>query len=200
MVATRRAVQAAATRDEILAAARKRFSTAGYAATSIKDIAVDAGVSVQTIYDSVGSKADLVRGLNDLIDTESNITDITGDLRGDSTAVARMPARITARMIERCGDIIRAVLAAERVDPDLAIVLSEGNRRHRAGASMVATRLEELGALRPGLTVAEATISIAALTDARLAVILIDDHALSTSAIEDWMADMVVRAVLGSVQ
>ena len=37
-------------------AARRHFASKGYAATSLKEIAADAGVSVQTVYDSVGSK------------------------------------------------------------------------------------------------------------------------------------------------
>ena len=45
----------------ILASARRHFAAKGYARTSLKTIAADVGVSVQTIYDSVGAKADLVR-------------------------------------------------------------------------------------------------------------------------------------------
>ena len=69
----RRAVQAEQTRLEILGAARRQFALHGYAATSVKDIATEAGVSVQTVYDSVGSKAELVRRLNDLIDAEAGV-------------------------------------------------------------------------------------------------------------------------------
>ena len=72
----RRAMQAEQTRHDILAAARRRFATQGYAATSLKDVAADAGVSVQTLYDSIGSKADLVRRLNDLVDIEANVGEI----------------------------------------------------------------------------------------------------------------------------
>ena len=43
----------------------------------MKEIAAEAGVSVQTVYDSVGSKADLVRQLNDLIDTRHHVGEIT---------------------------------------------------------------------------------------------------------------------------
>jgi len=106
----RRALQAEQTRADLLAAARTRFARDGYAATSLKDIAGDAGVSVQTVYDSVGSKADLIRGLNDLIDGEAQIWEIASTIptQTDPLALARIPALITRRLVERCGDILRA--------------------------------------------------------------------------------------------
>ena len=106
----RRALQAAQTRRDILSSARHRFAAHGYAATTLKDIAADTGVSVQTIYDSVGNKTELVRQLNDLIDEEAQIGEIVAPLFNESDArvVARAPARITRRLIERCGDIVRA--------------------------------------------------------------------------------------------
>ena len=70
---SRRARQAAETRRDILNAARKLFAQKGYAATSVAEIAAAAGASVQTIYDSVGSKAELVSALNDLIDEEGGV-------------------------------------------------------------------------------------------------------------------------------
>jgi hypothetical protein len=132
---SRRAAQAARTRDEILQAARRRFARNGYAATSLKDIAADVGVSVQTLYDSVGSKADLVRGLNDLMVVEADIFPIVSQAQTatDPQAVVAIPARVTARMIDRCGDIMRACLAGGLADPGLLPVLEEGGRRHRAG-------------------------------------------------------------------
>ena len=73
----RRAVQAEQTRRGDPERRRAGGSPAnGYAATSVKDIAAQAGVSVQTVYDSVGSKADLVRRLNDLIDVEAGVGEI----------------------------------------------------------------------------------------------------------------------------
>ena len=106
----RRALQAEQTRRDILTAARHRFARQGYAATNLKDIAADAGVSVQTVYDSVGTKPDLVRRLNDLIDEEAQVGEIAATLASlDPLAIARVPARITCRLIDRCGDILPRV-------------------------------------------------------------------------------------------
>jgi AcrR family transcriptional regulator len=194
----RRAVQAEQTRREILGAARRQFAASGYAATSLKGIAAEAGVSVQTVYDSVGSKADLVRRLNDLIDEEAGIGDLAMlvPTETDPAVVAAVPARITRRILERCGEIVRISLEAARSEPGLAPVAEEGGRRHRAGARRVAERLVELDALDDGLDVDAAARSLAALSDPRLALVLLDDHDLDLDAIESWMSATTLRAVL----
>src|SRR4051812_565488 len=148
----RRALQAEQTRTEILSSARRLFSSEGYASTTLRDIAAAAGVSVQTVFNSVGSKAELVRRLNDLIDAEAQIGEIARELQDetDPAVVATISARITRRIVERCGDIVRTSFEAARNEEGLAETAAEGGRRHRAGAARVAGRLAELGALAPG--------------------------------------------------
>jgi AcrR family transcriptional regulator len=191
-------MQAEQTRHDILYAARRRFAEQGYAATSLKDIAHDAHVSVQTVYDSVGSKADLVRQLNDLIDGEAQIFEIAMAVptETDPLVLARVPARITRRLIERCGDILRACLGGMHAEPGLRPVFEEGSRRHRQGAGFVAARLASLGALRDGVTVADAARTVAVLSEFRLAFVLLDDEGLTLDQLEDWITDTIARAVL----
>lgn len=179
-------------------AARQRFAAAGYAGASLKDIAADAGVSVQTIYDSVGSKADLVRGLNDLIDEESQILELIVQVAGsnDPVHIASLPARITRRLLERSGDIIRVVLHGVHSDSALAPAVDEGSRRHRDGSEMVANRLSELGQLRPGLEPVDAARLLGVLSDARVGIILLDNHGLDLDQMEAWIAEVIVRSVL----
>ncbi len=194
----RRALQAEQTRRDILQAARRRFAAHGYAATSLKDVAADAGVSVQTLYDSIGSKADLVRRLNDLVDIEADVGEIAATVgtEQDPRVIARIPARVTRRIVERCDDILRAAFTGAQAEPDLGVVIEEGGRRHRAGASAVAHRLAGLGALRPGLSVEEAATTIAAIADYRVALILVDDHGFDVDQVEAWIAVTTARAVL----
>ncbi len=195
---TRRELQAAETRRLILASARRHFAAEGYARTSLKTIAADVGVSVQTIYDSVGAKPDLVRRLNDLIDEEAQVRELAGTLstETDPRAVVAVSARVTRRIYERCGDLVRAGLEGARAEPELAEVAEEGGRRHRAGAKRVAARLAELSALAEGVDVTDAAVTLAALSDIRVAFLLADDHGLDAQAIEDWIADRCAEAVL----
>lgn len=196
--ANRRVAQADQTRAEILQAARRRFASAGYAATTVKDIANEAGVSVQTVYDSVGSKAELVRRLNDRIDEEVGVASIAVGLgrTDDPEELLGIQATITARMVERCGDILRVVLAGQDAAPELVQVAREGGRRHRAGCAAVAGRLADLGALRDGLTAADAAVTIAVLGDFRLALSLVDDHGFDAQAVQGWIAGATALAVL----
>src|SRR6187399_1690196 len=62
---SRRRQQARQTRDDILAVARSRFLADGFAATTISAVAADAGVSVDTIYKTFGSKPGLVRAIHE---------------------------------------------------------------------------------------------------------------------------------------
>ena len=61
--APRRVTQAADTRDAIMGAARNLFVEQGYAATTVAEIAAAAGVSVDTVYASIGRKPVLLREL-----------------------------------------------------------------------------------------------------------------------------------------
>jgi AcrR family transcriptional regulator len=62
---SRRALQAAQTRDEVIRAATARFSVTGWAGTTLAAIADEAGVSVETIYNGFGSKKGLLRAAMD---------------------------------------------------------------------------------------------------------------------------------------
>jgi AcrR family transcriptional regulator len=195
---SRRALQAEQTRADILQAARRQFAANGYAATSLKVIAADAGVSVQTLYDSVGSKADLVRGLNDLIDAEAQIAEIIAAIpdETDPTRLLAIPARVARRIVERCGDIVRASFDAAHSEPDVAAVVAEGGRRLRVGANAIAARLHDVGAVATSEQ-KRAALTIAAITDLRMVLLLVDEHRLKLAAAEEWMTTTLVRVVLG---
>ena len=194
----RRAVQAEQTRTEIVSAARRQFAATGYAGTTVKDIAAAAGVSVQTVYDSVGSKADLVRRLNDLIDAEAGVGEISMTVASttDAAELVKIGAVITRRIVERCGDILRTCFDGARAEPDLVPVVDEGGRRHRAGARRVAERLAALDALDADLSVDEVAATIATLADYRVALLMRDDEGYSFDRIEEWIGATTARAVL----
>ena len=175
------------TRDEILQAARRLFAERGYARTSVRDIAQAAGVSAQTVYDSVGSKQALVARLNDLIDSEAGIGAIARTIgqTGDPEELVAFPARITRAILEHYGDIIHALVTGAAAEPELAAVLAEGQRRHREGAERVAGRLRELDALRDPDGAAD---TLAAVTDVRFALMLRESYGWSLDRLEDWLA------------
>jgi AcrR family transcriptional regulator len=194
---TRRERQAQQTRREILQAARTLFAERGYTRTSVRDIAVAAGVSAQTVYDSIGSKQAVVARLNDLIDEEAGVGSIVREsiASHDPVVVATTAARVTRAILERCGDIVRALVTGADAEPELDDALGEGHRRHVEGARAMVRVLDEAGALRHGLDPDEAAETMAALADFSFGLMLRDRYGWSLDRIENWMADST-RALL----
>jgi len=176
------------TRDEILRAARTLFAERGYARTTVRDIAQAAGVSAQTVYDSVGSKQALVARLNDLIDAEAGVAAIirAAAESDDPSEVAATSARVTRSILEHCGDIVRALVTGAAAEPELAARLAEGHRRHLEGAGRVVGVLQRLDALGPDPDDAAATL--AAVSDFRFALVLQENYGWSLDRVESWIA------------
>jgi AcrR family transcriptional regulator len=186
------------TRDEILSAARRLFAERGYARTSVRDIARAAGVSPQTVYDSIGSKSDLVARLNDLIDAEAGVPDLADAMAesDDPSYVAETSARITRAILTHCSDILRTLVAGAADEPDLARVLEEGHRRHLAGARRVVERLHHLRALPRRTDLDEVAQSLAAVSDFRIALVLHDSYGCPLDRVEERMANESRRLLL----
>ena len=181
--------QAKLTQDEILKAARRLFAERGYSRTSVRDIAEAAGVSAQTVYDSIGSKQAIVARLNDLIDAEADVATIVGTGVGsdDPGEILAVQARVVRSILEHCGDILRALVSGAAAEPDLALVMAEGHRRHVEGARRIVARLADLDALEPTVSVDAAAATLSATSDISFALLLADTFGWSIEAIEDWI-------------
>ena len=189
--------QAQLTQAEILRAARRLFAERGYTRTSVRDIAEAAGVSAQTVYDSIGSKQVLVLRLNDLIDSEAGVMKIAeAAMRSDDpTEIASMSARITRSILEHCSDILRALVTGASAESDLQVVLDEGRKRHIGGARTIVQRLRAMNALDESVGVDDAVERLAAITDFQFALMLRDSYGWSLDRIE-WMLADTSRAIL----
>jgi AcrR family transcriptional regulator len=194
----RRRLQAQATRLDIVRAARRLFAEQGYAATSMADVARAAGVAVQTIYASFGSKRGLVLALIDLIDQEADVSALSRQLAesDDPHEIIRLGVRLTRQLNERCGDIIGALISAAAVEPDAAAAAEEGKRRHREGAVRAGRKLAALHALREGVTAEEAGGLIAVLTWHTAYAPLTREHGWSLDECERRIAAALTRALL----
>jgi AcrR family transcriptional regulator len=187
---SRRERQARQTREEILGAARRLFAERGYARTSVRDVAEAAGVSAQTVYDSVGSKQALVARLNDVIDLEAGIPAIAAAATSsnDPAEIVAAPARITRSILERSGDIVHALVTGAAAEPELEAVLADGQRRHLQGAETIVGLLEAIDALDPTLDRETAVETLAAISDIRFALVLRESYGWSLDRIEQWIA------------
>ena len=118
----RREQQAAETRVLILTAARQLFAKHGYGATSVAQIAREAGVAIPTIYTSVGTKLDLLASLNELVARDANVADLEPRLRAtqDPAELLSLQVRLSRGLNEKAGDILRAMETAATAEPKMA--------------------------------------------------------------------------------
>jgi AcrR family transcriptional regulator len=142
---TRRAAQAAQTRDDVLRAAIASFTEHGWAGTTLGAVAAAAGVAVETIYSGFGSKKGLLRAAWDV--------SVVGDdaplplserpeyhAMGHGSLAERciVGARLTAEIHERSAGVWRAVIEAALTDAEVAAWRDEQEegRRHVVSQSL----------------------------------------------------------------
>ena len=142
-----RAQQSAQTRAVVISAARRLFfEEGGYARTSMSAIAQAAGVSVQTIYNTFGSKSGLLKAVFD--------TTLAGDdepipmgrrpeflameREQDPSAFLHHYARIAAMLMKRLGPFYARIReGAGAGDPDLTALLETTAKERLVGATEV---------------------------------------------------------------
>ena len=167
MPRTTRAEQQAATRAEVLAAARKRFLENGYAATSLEDIADDAGYSKGAVYSNFRDKPTLCRAVLESVHAEK-LGEITAIAVADLDLDDQLAA-IEAWLERTLGDVGWTMLELEfamlsRRDPNLTPMIADLH------AGMQATAAAALGSVadRVGSTDSLA-LDVSALADIVLA-------------------------------
>jgi AcrR family transcriptional regulator len=130
--------QAAKTRALVLEAATSLFEQRGWSGTSIRDIAKDAGVAVETVYAGFGSKAALLLAAIDVSvvgDAQpvplSDRAEFAALGQGDLTQRVEAAARLLAGINQRTWRLRRALSEAAVSDPQLALKLEEMEKRRR---------------------------------------------------------------------
>lgn len=182
-------------------AARRLFAAKGFPATTIADVAREAGVSSQTVYGSFGGKPGLVAALVDLIDRDSDVPTLARRLMqsDDPREVLELAVRIPRSVVESSGDLIVALAGAAPTDEAAAAALAEGRRRHDTGLAGTVDRLAELGALRERADTAQAAAVFATLTSDETFAILRDRHGWDLDACEEWMRETLAELYLSSL-
>jgi AcrR family transcriptional regulator len=135
----RAAEERSATRRRVVEAARELFLSRGYVATTMADIARQAGVALQSVYTAGQSKADLLHLVTDLAvagdDQEVMLVDrpeyAAIAAESDPVRQVQMFARMIATTMERLAPVWIAYREAAAVDPKAASNLVAAHRRRR---------------------------------------------------------------------
>ncbi|WP_104166246.1 TetR/AcrR family transcriptional regulator [Cryobacterium sp. N22] len=166
----RRDMQTAGTRGDIVEAAADLMRENGYAGTSIAAIAERGGVAVQTIYNTVGSKVDVLAAVLAAANTASRATGLSVAELAAGISEAATPAVAVGGLAgwiaadnERAAPLYRVVNEAAGTDPEIReLEVTMAARSLHAYAEAVGALRAQLG-LRPGLSDHEAATSIWAL-------------------------------------
>jgi len=199
--------QAAGTRRKIVAAAQRLFLRHGYAGTTMAAIARDAGVVVETLYRSFGSKVVLFGAVVEAA--------LAGGVERAEVAVEERPAIAAiiaetdpARQVSlyaatqpgihrRAGPLLRAVRDAAALDPEVARVWKQLEAERYAGQGRMAGLLASRGTLRDGLSVETATDLIWTLSSLAVHDLLVIERRWSPDRYEAWLTDTLIRELLG---
>ncbi|MBA2697181.1 MAG: TetR/AcrR family transcriptional regulator [Nocardioidaceae bacterium] len=199
----RRQEQAAATRREILKAARDLFTRQGYAETTVAAVARRARVSVDTIYASVGRKPQLLLAVIDTVlgggddPLPAEQRDYVQEIRAAETAVAKIHVYAAAlgRLLPATASLQEALRHAAQTDTDCAAVWRGLTERRAANMLLFASDLRKTNAIRDDLTddyVADVVWS----TNSVEYFLLLRQRGWTSEQYARWLEDLWCRTLL----
>lgn len=199
-----RSEQARATRLSILAAARNLLEDRGYAATTVADIARRAGVSVDTVYASVGRKPELVLAVIDMVlggadePLPADQRDYVRAVRNTPTARGKIEiyAAAVARLVPQTAHLQEALRKAGDSDADCAATWRRLVTRRAANMRLFAAELRTTGDLRDDLT-DEEVADVVWSTNAAEYWLLLDQRGWSPARYEVLLVEVWSRTLLG---
>lgn len=180
--ASRRRAQAESTAVAVLEAAAEQFVTRGWT-VGMRDIAQAAGVSVETVYATVGNKAELLLRVLELASGERPEVGSLGDGRR-AERVAALAHLITV-FNQRTAELRRTLSHAATGDPALAEGWSEYDARQRAWFTLGVRQV--LGRL-PGLDLVD---GMAAIGSPEVYLQLTESAGWSPEKYRRWLADRI---------
>jgi AcrR family transcriptional regulator len=183
-------------------AAYRLFSTKGYLATSIEDIAAEAGVARPTVFTAVGPKATILRTVVDQALAGDDAPVAIAERpwwreaieEPDAAEAVRLHAANMSRIAQRSAALMKALETAASIDPDAAEVWDRYQRQRRIGLNEFAADLTTKGAT---LRCDEATMTDTMWMLAPDSYLrLVRDARWPIARYEIWLADLLQRLFL----
>lgn len=190
--------------EAVMTAARQLFAAHGYQATSIEDIAREAGVARPTVYASVGTKAEIFTALLEAA--------ITGGVQGEdpedqewfrttlqaptAREVIASQAHDVADIGGRVVDLYRAAELGSGADPAIAEVYARAESGRRRAAGVVASELKRRPEVCPAWPVTEIADLLAAVLSPWSYRSLVLDSGWAPAKWERWVARTLAHTLL----
>jgi AcrR family transcriptional regulator len=189
------------TRDDIIEAAARLMFNGGYVHTSIGVIAAEAGVAVQTIYNTVGSKADLLSAVLDRT-AAGDAQPLLPSVLRDRVAEARTAGDVLTVLADWFAEANRGTAAIDRVLSQAAAVDADAARLEQRRATQrlhsyggAAGALRERRGLRRGLSDHEAAAVIWSIGHPQGYRMFVDDIGWSFEAYREWLGKSLAAAL-----
>ncbi|WP_432971251.1 TetR/AcrR family transcriptional regulator [Dactylosporangium sp. CA-233914] len=200
--------RSARTKRAIVAAAHDLFTSKGYAATTLQEIAGAAGVAVQTVYFHFGTKSRLLKEVVDVRSAGDDEPvallerDWFARLRAatDPAEVLTGWVRASGLILARVAPILAVVRDAAPTDPEMAGQWTVNSRQRRQAHAEFVTVLGGLGALPPAMSEDRASDITVALLSPELFLVLTRECGWSREAWEAWALDHLRHDLLGRSQ
>ena len=199
---SRRRAQADETRAAIVRVARDLFIEHGYGHTTLAEVAQGAGVSVETIHKSVGTKAALLHKAWD-ITVGGDDQDIVFHERPEVLAIRSerdltrrlmLHAAFSTRTAQRIAPFQLMVQAAADADPAAAAMLEEMGRQRLVGIGVMAAEAAETGQL--AVPEEECRDVIWSMTDGMLWHRLVNERGWSNDRFAEWLGRVWVERLV----
>lgn len=194
------------TRQAIVTTAAKLFAERGYAATSLADIATEAGVARPTVFASFGSKPALLRHVLDQALAGDDAPVAVADRPWftpvwDATtpsAVLDAYAEVCVVIAQRAARLFEVVRRAADDAPEVAELWNTLQSNRVAGAKMVIEHMQTLGELGPGLDTPTAIDTLWLFNDPAHYAALVLQRGWPEDAFRRWLADRMRDALLAT--
>ena len=182
----------------ILTAAASLFRTKGYLATSIDDIAAEAGVARPTVFAAVGPKPTMLKLVVDHATTGDDapipVVERPWSLEAldaeDPATSLRLHARNSRLICERVADLLWAVESAAAVDTDAAALWADLQEQRRTSMRSYVRRLARKTELRED--VGTITETMWAMIPA-LYLRLVRDAGWPPARFETWLGETFIQ-------
>jgi AcrR family transcriptional regulator len=202
-VKSRREIAAEATQRVIVETAARLFVEQGYAPTTISQIARESGVAVQTIYNSTGSKRELLSRVLDFAAAGDKAPTPVPAFMQEQAEGEPDARKVIAQLVEfwrggleRTAPIFEVIRQAAALDPEIAALETERAQARLRNYGVAGRMLADRGQLRSGLSPDAAAAVMFSLGHPESYRLLVHKSGWTSEQWATWVTDALEVALL----
>lgn len=196
--AQRRQQQSEQSKLRIMQFAKKLFAKQGFTSVTIEAIAVAAGVSVPTVYAKFKSKQGILHAVIDsALSSEQHDALVSAVYASDSAQEQlHIAAKLSRQLYDAEYQQMDWLRGAAVIDPIFKQLEQEREARRYQRQLATVQMMSEKGAFAPTLSLTQARDILWAFTGRSFYRMLVLERGWSSNRYEQWLADMLIKALL----